>query len=385
MGRADPIYLDNNATAPPLAQVVEAVADTMHLRLGNPSSPHGCGAEGRRYLALPRDKVAVFLGAEPSQVFFTSGGTEGNNTVLAGGVRINRIARIVTTGVEHDSVLRPAEALAGDGTEVVYVPVEGDGRVKFGTLEAALADEASVLLSVQWANSDTGVVQPIAEIASLARSSGCLLHVDAAQAVGRLPIDLATIPIDYLTFSGHKVHGPLGTGVLYVRDPRSLWPLLHGGAQEGGLRAGTENVPGIVGLALACELRGKDLTSAIARMQALRDQFERRLLSDTPGLTVNGARASRVCNTSNIQFSGVDGQALLAHLDREGISCSQTSACSSNRPQPSHVLLAMNLSEEEAYSSLRFSFSVLNTEDEVERVAYAVRDAVPRLRGFMPT
>ncbi|MBI2570974.1 MAG: aminotransferase class V-fold PLP-dependent enzyme [Candidatus Schekmanbacteria bacterium] len=239
------------------------------------------------------------------------------------------------------------------------------------------------LLSVQWVCGETGVVQPLARLAAIAHRSGASLHVDAAQAVGRLPIDLAAFPgIDFLTFSGHKLHGPLGTGVLYAREPRSLTPLLLGGEQERGVRSGTENLPGIVGLALACELRRRGLPEAIARMRHLRDRFEARVIGEVVGAAVNGAGAPRVGNTSNLRFLGLDGQALLAQLDRRGIACSQGSACSSRRPQPSHVLRAMGLSEDEAFSSLRFSFSVLNTNEDVERAACAIKDATAQLRAL---
>lgn len=383
MNQVDEVYLDNNASTQPLDAVVEAVASTMRELFGNPSSAHSRGSVARHKLIEARETVASFLGAKADQIIFTSGGTEGNNTVLFGVLRSDVANRLVTTVVEHASVLRPAEEIKASGTDVVYLPVDGDGRIDCNFLEETLSAPPSTLISIQWVNSETGVIQPIEDIAKLVRTYDALLHIDAAQAVGRLPININSIHVDFLTFSGHKLHGPLGTGVLYIRDPRYIKPLLFGGGQENGWRAGTENLPGIVGLAQACEVRANELTEAINKMQKLRDRFEKQILANIPDVTVNGASAPRVCNTTNIRFSGLDGQALLARLDRLGVFCSQASACSSHRPEPSHVLRAMGLSEEDAFASLRFSFSVLNTEQEVERAVKAIRDSAERLRAIL--
>lgn len=376
------IYLDNNASAPPLPPVIETVISAMRQDFGNPSAIHRRGALARRRLAAAREAVAALLGADPAQVFFNSGGTEGNNTVLSSVIQQRTAERVVTTPVEHDSVLRPAQGLSDTGTQLVHLSIDSAGRILWPKLHEALANPSPTLLSVQWVNGETGVIQPIDEIAAIAHARGALFHVDAAQAVGRLPIDLGAIHVDYLTLSGHKLHGPLGTGVVYVREPRRFVRILHGGGQEGGHRSGTENLPGILGLACACDLRRFTLAEAVAHIGALRDHFEDAVRSSIPNVRVNGSDAPRVCNTSNICFAGVDGQALLAHLDRAGILCSQASACSSRRPEPSHVLRAMGLSEEEAFSSLRFSLSILNTLAEVDRAVETVEGVVQRLRNL---
>jgi cysteine desulfurase len=371
-------YFDNNASTPPLPEVVEAVCVAMGDGYGNPSSIHHRGLHAQRRLAFARGEVAATLGARTDQIRFTSGGTEGNNIVLKSG----RFRRIITTAIEHPSVLRPAERAAAQGVELVVLPVDADGLVDLDSLHRAIRERPEDLASIQWANSETGVLQPIADVATLCREHGVAVHVDAAQAVGRVPVGLGELPIDFLTFSGHKLHGPPGTGVLFVREA-GLPPLLDGGGQEAGLRSGTENVPGIVGLAAALERRAAGLDRAIAHMRHLRDRFEALMLEAVPGVAINGATAPRVVNTSNLRFSGIDGQALVARLDQSGVLCSQTSACSSHRPEPSHVLTAMGLSEQEAFASVRFSFSVLNVEPEVEQAVSSIREVVGRLRAFM--
>jgi cysteine desulfurase len=375
------IYLDNNATTPPLAAVTDEVVSGLQQDYGNPSSPHGRGQSSRAKLAQARERVAALLGAHSDQVIFTAGATEGNNTVLKSILGQGGHARLITTPVEHSSVLKVAEHLAARGVAVTYLDVDPSGRVTPDQLRAALSEPAD-LVSIQWANSETGVLQPIAELREICQKYGVPLHVDAAQAVGRMPINLAKLPIDYLTFTGHKLHGPQGTGALFARDRSRVVPLLHGGDQEHDRRAGTENVPGIAGFGRAATERDQSLDNAVSHMQALRDRFEEDLLSLVEDVFVNGDRTHRVCNTSNIRFAGIEGQALMAQLDRQGIICSQTSACTSQRPEPSYVLRTLGLSNDEAFASVRFSFSVLNTAEEVDRAVDSIAEVCDRLRSF---
>jgi cysteine desulfurase len=373
------IYLDSNATTPALPEIAHAVTEALMEGFGNPSSAHARGDLARRRLQRARETVAGFLGAEPEQLVLVSGGTEGNNAVL-GGVPASTL---VTTAVEHPSVLRPIAAAAARGATVVELGVDRSGLIALSALEKALRAATRALVSVQWASGETGVVQPIEEIAAICRRHGALLHVDAAQAVGRLSIDLRRLSIDFLTFSGHKLHAPPGIGVLFVRAPGAMTPWLFGGGQEQGLRSGTENLPGALGLAAAIDHRASHFAEARRAMRQLRDTLEREVLAAVPDVEVNGGGAPRLGNTSNLRFAGIDGQALLATLDRAGIRCSQASACSSRRPEPSYVLRAMGLSEDEAFASLRFSVSVLNTADEIDRAVKAIRAAVARLRSVL--
>jgi len=366
------IYLDANATVPVTDPVRKAVIDAMDGHLANPSSMHLAGADARRALEEARSAVRLFLPEIWEEgIVFTSGGTEANNMVLRGITD----ATIVTTAVEHPSVLRPARASG----RAVVLPVSAEGIVSPEAVADALPpDGRAPILSVQWANSETGVIQPVAEIVRLAREArpDAFIHVDAAQAIGRIDLDVGGI--DAVTFSGHKLHAPGGTGVLALLDPEDerITPLLLGGGQERGYRSGTQNVLGIVGLGAALLDREWDFRKHSKAMRDMRDAFERAVLRGVPGSVVNGGGALRVPNTSNIRFPGADAMALVAALDQRDVACSVGSACSSGRPEPSHVLTAMGLSEAEAYSSVRFSFSVLNTIEEAHRAAEIVIDTV---------
>ena len=374
------LYLDANATVAPLPEVADRVAATMRTVHGNPSSVHWLGAEARAVLERARDDVVSLVGgALPEGVVFTSGGTEGNNVILASLVATGRV--LITSRVEHASILEPARRHASRASRAILLDVSQDGVVDPGAVADALAStETPVCLSLQWANSETGVIQPVAEIVAEARRvrPDVLIHSDIAQAIGRVSIDLDVVPVDVVTFSGHKLHGPQGTGAMVLRDPTDprLRPLLFGGGQEHGWRAGTQNVAGCAGLGLAARTRAGGLAAIAARLGRMRDAFEQAILASVPDVRVNGATAPRVPNTSNLCFRGIDGMRLLALLDAKGVACSAGSACSAARPEPSHVLTAMGLSEHDAFSSLRFSFSVLNTGQEVSRAAALVAQAV---------
>jgi cysteine desulfurase len=374
-----PVYLDANATTGALSVVVDAVASAMAGFQGNASSAHWLGGEARAALERARDDVVLlFNGALPEGVVFTSGGTEGNNTILGWGT-LCADSTLITCAVEHPSVLRPADAFARAGGDLVVLPVSTDGLVDPEALAAAVGRaRGRVVLSIQWANSETGVMQPMRDLVSAARLArpDVLVHSDAAQAVGRVWLDLEETGVDVATFSGHKLHGPHGTGAMVFHDPdeRRIAPLALGGGQERGMRSGTQNVAGAVGLGLAMRVRAEGFAAATSALAGMRDSFESLVLQGVPYARVNGAGAPRVPNTTSIRFPGSEAMEMAARLDAAGIACSVGSACSASKPAPSHVLTAMGLPEREAFSSLRFSFSVLNTPEEAERAARLVVD-----------
>ncbi len=379
-GVAGGVYLDSNATTRPLEAVVEYVADGMRQTYANPSSAHWLGSMARSCLEQARDDVCRLVsGVLPEGAIFTSGGTEGNNTILTPRGEGALQSLLITSNVEHASVLRPAAEFARRGGRVVFLEVSPEGLVDPAEVgRVARSASAPIVLSVQWANGETGVVQPVREIAAEARRAPhpVFFHSDVAQAIGRVSIDLDAADIDAATFSGHKLHGPQGTGALLLREPRdaSAHPLILGGGQERGFRAGTQNVAGLSGLGLAARLRAEAFADATAHMQALRDEFEAILADRIPGIRVNGTGAPRVPNTSNIRFPGVEAMVLVARLDAQGIACSMGSACSAGKPEPSHVLMAMGMPEQQAFSSVRFSFSILNTMDEAGLAARVIAD-----------
>jgi len=373
------ICLDNNATAPVLPEACAAMMEVMGAGFGNASSAHRSGEKTRRAIFAARNRVSRLFGCLPENILFGSGATELNNWILTG-LCGKPGAHLVTTAVEHSSVLRVADHLAAQGVEVTYLPVGRQGLIDLDQLEDSITPRTS-LVSVQWVNGDTGVIQDIEAMASICAAAGVKLHCDAAQAVGKIEIAVAKLPVDYLTCSAHKLHGPTGVGAAYFRSLSGLPPLLAGGSQEFGLRAGTENIPGIVGFGVAAQSRLENFAEINAQVRKLRDRFESAILASVSGTRVNGTTQSRNGNTSNICFDGVDGQALVATLDRRGLRCSQSSACSSQIPEPSHVLIAMGLSEQDAYSSVRFSFSQFNTLEEIDAAVELVTQRVMELRG----
>lgn len=375
------INLDANATTRPLDEVVDLVADMMRYGSANPSSAHWLGGVARSVLEEARDGVASLLpGTLPEAVIFVSGGTEANNAVLAPGYRDVMGRTLITTAVEHASVLRPAEAFARFGGTVLLIPVSSDGLADPDALGRAVRNASGpILISLQWANSETGVIQPMEVLLGEARRirPDVFVHSDAAQAVGRVPVDVQSTGVDVVTFSGHKLHGPQGIGAMVLRDPDDgrVAPLLLGGGQERGLRSGTQNVAGAAGLGLAARLRACEFSQITRRLAQMRDAFEAQLLDLLPRARVNGG-GQRVPNTSSIRFPTVEAMELAARLEAKGLACSVGSACSSAKPAPSHVLTAMGLSEAEAFSSLRFSFSILNTMEEAAHAAQLVADTV---------
>lgn len=380
---APPLYLDHNATTAPLPEVVALVARTMTELWANASSAHWLGYEARHVLAGARDAICELVGgADPEGVVFTSGGTEANNIVVLGGEAASRWRSVVTTRVEHASVLRPVEALARLDTRAVFVNVDRGGLLDPDALTRAVGSAPSgpLLVTIQAANSETGVVQRLAPLAAAVRAvrPDAFLHCDAAQAVGRVPVDLKDMGVDAIAFSAHKIGGPQGVGALVFADADEgrVGPLIRGGGQERGLRSGTYNLPGIAGLGLAASMRARDLPAASGRMSTARDAFEAELAAVPRVATINGATSPRLPNTSNVCFAGRDGMELLGRLDALGLACSQGSACSSGKPEPSHVLRAIGLTEAEAFGSIRFSFSAANTPEDGQRAARMVVSAL---------
>lgn len=382
---AAPINLDANANAAP----TEAVKAAVMAALGygaNPSSAHGAGEDARRLLETARDAVCLLCeGLYPEDVVFTSGCTEANNLVVASARAAG--AALITTAVEHPSMLRPAEALRAAGGRVDILPVDARGRIELDALrDLLMAASGPIWLSIQAANSETGVLQPIEEIAALcAERDDVLFHTDAAQAFGKVTLRLGGgRGPDVATLSGHKLHAPMGVGALILAEGESrLSAQLLGGDQERGLRAGTQSAPLIAGLGEACRARASSLTADVGHMGRLRDRLEHALRAELPSIVVHGAGAPRLPNTSNIRFPGVDAMALVAHLDAGGVLTSQGSACHSRRPEPSPVLVAMGCSEAEAFSAVRFSVSPLNSPNEIDAAVPIIVSACHRL-GIRP-
>lgn len=377
-------YLDHNATTPNAPEVLEAMLPYLGERFGNPSSLHRAGASLRRDLETARAAVARLIGADPIEIIFTSGGTESNNLALAGAWEAagSNKPGVVTSRVEHPSVLNPCRRLRDAGARLVELAVDREGRLEPAALEDALRSAPGpALVSLMWANNETGVLFPIAALAQAAKAAGAVVHSDAVQAAGKVPVDVRTVPVDLLSLSGHKFQAPKGVGALYVRRRTRLSPILLGGGQEGGLRAGTSNVAFIVGLGTACGLAAERLDDMRTRVADLRDHLQEGLLAGCPGAAANGGAAERLPNTVNLRFPGVEGESLLYRLDQAGIAVSTGSACSSAKSEPSHVLLAMGLSPRDAAGSIRFSLGLDNTTEDVDAVIRRTVEIVASLRS----
>jgi cysteine desulfurase len=374
------IYLDNSATTPVDAAVLEAMLPALGGIFGNASSIHLFGQEARTVVEEARGAVALLIGADTREVVFTSGGTESDNWALWGTLRGGRRPgnHVVTTRIEHPAVLATCEAMEKAGAEVTRVPVDASGRVDPGAVADAVR-EGTILISVMHSNNETGVVQPVAEIAEIARKRGVPLHTDAVQSAGKVPVDVRELGVDLLSLSAHKIHGPKGVGALWIRKGTPIAPFLTGGAQERKRRAGTENVPAIAGFGVAARLAAERLPEMGGRVAALRDRFERGALKRIPGGSVNG-RGPRLPNITNVSFERLEGEAAVIALDLEGVAASTGSACSSGSLEPSHVLRGMGLRPEVVQGSLRFSLSRQNTEEEIDRALDILGKVVGRLR-----
>jgi cysteine desulfurase len=382
-------YFDNNATTPVLPAVLEAMLPFLRDSFGNASSIHAHGQAAKAALDRARRETAGLIGARPAEIVFTSGGTEADNLAIFGAIGEAAAApdavaaHIITSAIDHHAVLNACEELARRGAEVTFVAPAPDGRIRAQDIQRALRSQTR-LISVMMANNETGVLQPVEEIAAIARAAGVPFHVDAVQAAGKVPIDVAKLGCDLLSISGHKIHAPQGVGALYVRSGMRLRPLQYGGRHERERRAGTENLPGIVALGTAARIAGADLERESVRLTALRDRLESAITAAVPRSGIIGAGAPRVPNTSALYFDHVEGESLVIALDLKGLSVSSGAACSSGAVEPSHVLLAMGMSKERARSSLRISLGKLTTAEEVERLITAVPECVRQLRAISP-
>ncbi len=380
------VYLDNNATTAVAPEVREVILPYLSESYGNPSSMHAFGAHAGQAVDKARDQVMSLVGAEmPSEIVFTGGGSESDNLAIVGTLRAYPDKKhLVTTQVEHPAVLGLCRELESrHGYEVTYLPVDGRGNLDLDDLRAAIRSDTAVV-SIMAANNETGVIFPTEEIGAIVKATDAVYHVDAVQAVGKLPVDLRDSTVDLLSLSGHKLHGSKGVGALYVRRGTKLRPLIVGGHQERGRRAGTENVPGLAALGTACELAGRYMAEEQTRVRELRDRLERNIVEAVPDSRVNGDIEHRLPNTSNISFDYIEGEGILLLLDRVGIGASSGSACTSGSLEPSHVLKAMGIPFISAHGSIRFSLSRFNTEAEIDYTAAVIPRIVERLRAITP-
>jgi cysteine desulfurase len=374
------IYLDNNATTQLDPSVIEEMLPFLTKYYGNPSSGYGFAAMARKAINLARERVAALLGCEPTEVIFTSGGTESNNAVINSALHLEaRGGHLVASAVEHSAVLRPCQDLAKGGCAVTFLGVDKHGNLDLAELEAAIRP-GTALVSIMWANNETGVVFPIEKIAEICREKRVLFHTDAVQATGKTPMRLRDSPINFLSLSAHKFHGPKGVGALYVNRRTRFRPLVAGGGQENGRRGGTENVASIVGLGKAAELALSYLAEGKCNIRSMRDRFEKSVLEAVRGASVNGAGADRIPNTASFSFDGIESSAALLLLDQQGICCSAGSACRTGSEEASHVLRAMNPSGDDARRSLRFSLGRFNTKAQLDRAIEVVPRAIEKLR-----
>src|SRR5271167_3002100 len=376
------VYLDNNATTPLLPEVFEAMRPYFFERFGNASSIHQQGQQARAAVDQAREQVAELLNCRPAEIVFTSGGTEGDNLALFGLMKPGD--HVITSAVEHHAVLNTCKRLEEMGCAVTHLPVDGRALVDPDDVRRALRP-GTKLISIILANNETGVLQPVREFGKIAAEADVYFHTDAVQAAGKVPLDVKEIGCDLLTISGHKIHGPQGTGALYVRKGTLLQPLLYGGRHERSRRAGTENLPGIVGLGKAAEIAREGFADgSVAQLTALRDRLENTVLENIEQVAVNSGDAPRVPNTTNIFFDCIEGEAMVIALDLKGLSVSTGAACSSGAIEPSHVLTAMGLSPDCARASVRFSLGKQNTTDDVDFALQLIPEVVTRLRDLSP-
>ncbi len=378
------VYFDNNATTRVDPAVFEEIRPYFCDLYGNPSSMHSFGGQVGKKLGEARERVAAVLGCDPAEIVFTSCGTEGDNTAIRSALEAQPDKRhIVTTKVEHPAVLNLVNHLVKKGYHLTLLGVDEQGMIDLDELRDSLRDDTAIV-SIMWANNETGTVFPVAEAADIVKSRGILFHTDAVQAVGKIPIDLRSLPIDFLVLSGHKLHAPKGIGALFVRRGTPFRPFMIGGHQERGRRGGTENVPGIIALGKACELAAAHMEEENTRVRELRDRLERGLLAAIPDTRLNGHPTERLPNTLNLSFKFVEGEAILLLLDQIGVCASSGSACTSGSLEPSHVLRAMGVPFTYAHGSVRFSLSRFNTREEVDFVVREMPKIIERLRSISP-
>ncbi|KUO50620.1 MAG: cysteine desulfurase NifS [Desulfitibacter sp. BRH_c19] len=379
------VYLDHSATTAVRKEVADLVVEYMVDKFGNPSSIHSFGREARKALDEAREKIANLIGAEPKEIFFTSGGTESDNVAVLGAAFANskKGKHIITSSIEHHAVMDTCKYLEKQGFEVTYLPVDDQGLIRVEDLEKAIKPE-TILISIMHVNNEIGTIQDISEMAKIAKEKGILFHTDAVQSLGKISVKVNELNIDMLSGSSHKIYGPKGVGVLYVRKGVKLNSIMFGGAQERKKRPGTENLSGIVGFALAAELAEKEMEQETERLSKLRDKLTKGILENIPHTRLNGHPEKRIASNVNVSVEFIEGESLLLSLDMRGIGASSGSACTSGSLDPSHVLLAMGLSHEIAHGSLRMTLGRENTEEDVDYVLEVLPQIVDRLRAMSP-
>ncbi len=378
------IYVDNNATTQVAPEVMEEMLPYFHDLYGNPSSMHTFGGQVEQKLRQAREKVASLIGAIPDEIVFTSCGSESDNTAIRSAIASYPDRKhIITTRVEHPAIKNLCEYLSKHGYRVTFLPVDRQGRLNLDHFHKSLSNDTAIV-SIMWANNETGVVFPIEEIAQVARERGIVFHTDAVQAVGKIPVNVQEVPVDMLSLSGHKIHAPKGVAALYVRRGAKFSPFLIGGHQERGRRGGTENVASIIGLGRACELAAGHIKEESGRVRYLRDKLEKEILKRVPNAMVNGEREHRLPNTTSISFEYVEGEAILLMMNEFGVCASSGSACTSGSLEPSHVLRAMGVPFTAAHGSIRFSLSIYNTEEEIDSIIEKLPPIIERLRELSP-
>ena len=376
------MYLDHAATTPVAEEVMEAMKAHFNSGYGNASSLHGLGQGAKKVLEESRQKIAELINAEPSEIIFTSGGTEADNAALKGIANKDKGNHIITTKIEHDAILKTCDYLEKQGFEITKLDVDENGLVNPEDVRTAITDK-TILVSVMHANNEIGTIQPIEEIGRICRENGILFHTDAVQSMGKIPIDVKKMNIDLLSASAHKIYGPKGVGCLYVRKSVRLEPLIHGGGHENGIRSGTENVAGIAGFAKSCELAKRDMSAEAERQTKLRDKLIEGIMK-IPGTVLNGHPEKRLPNNVNVSFKHIEGEGLVLRLDDKGIAASTGSACSSHTLEPSHVLLAICLEHGDAHGSLRLTLGKQNTEKDIDYVLEVLPEVVDGLRAISP-
>ena len=379
------VYFDHSATTRVLPEVEEAILPFLTEKWGNPSSLHSFGREAKLAVEDSRQSLAKLLNCDPTEIVFTSGGTESNNLAIKGVAMYKGKMKghIITTKIEHHAVLEPCEWLKRFGFDVTFLPVSSEGLIDAGEVERAIRND-TILISVMMANNEIGTIQPYKEIGSIAKDRNIPFHTDAVQAIGKLPLDVKADNIDLLSLSGHKFHGPKGIGALYVRKGTKIEPVIQGGGQERGLRSSTENVPGIVGIGKAAELARRDLESTSQKMKTLRDKMIKSIPEVVPRSYLNGHKTRRLVNNTHFRFDFIEGEGLILQLDFKGIAASTGSACSTGSLEPSHVLLAMGLTHEQAHGSLRVTLGRENTDEEVDYLLQVLPNVVSKLREISP-
>lgn len=383
------IYLDTAASTPVADEVFAEMLPYLKERYGNPSSMHKFGRETTRAIHLARKRVAEMIAASsPREIIFTSGGTEANNLALKGTAihvksKMPKKNRIITSSIEHDAVLEPCKDLEDRGFVTMHLPVTGEGLIRPSELKNMISDNVA-LVSIMYANNEVGTIQPIKELVEITHQAGAVFHTDAVQAAGKLPLNVKSLGVDMMSLSSHKINGPKGVGALYISSNLKILPIIHGGGQEWYLRSGTENVPGIVGFGKACELANERMMHYQEHVAGLRNYVVERILKEIPRSRLNGLRTERIANNAHFTFFGVNGEDLIIKLDENGIAASTGSACSVRKQKPSHVLRAMGFSYEEITGSLRLSFGMHNTKDEVDRAINVLSSIIKELRELSP-